>query len=326
MYPGGAEAAFVKADGTVVLGAYRSVKPNWVYGLVAEADGPVYQATLMTDPQLCALTRPSFADPYFTIRVSEHGASTGGGLVAGEITSFRPRLAIHLPPSSPHSPYAGSFAILDLTAGFTFDQYAWSDGGRLPSLWSSAQDNGLQQGIPIFAKGAMFWPSDNLRYQKTKVYTPAAGVKDFLSAGMATTRGFDDFGTDGTDMVWIDAQGRATDTGPYDTLTITTAPFTSEPSSIAARRVRTEQGPGFGVSHFLVGCGYAARSNGLHIRVVRLFDGQSWTLSNATTDPWGWSEPLAVTCTELFATVHIPGATRLARIRLDALGPGIAPD
>jgi hypothetical protein len=75
-----------------------------------------------------------------------------------------------------------------------------------------------------------------------------------------------------------------------------------------------------------VTCGYAARSNGLHIRVVRLSDGQSWTLSNATTDPWGWSEPLAVTCTELFATVHIPGATRLARIRLDALGPGIAPD
>lgn len=80
------------------------------------------------------------------------------------------------------------------------------------------------------------------------------------------------------------------------------------------------------IATFQVGCGYAARSNGEHIRVVRLSDGQSWLLSNALTDPWGWSEPLALTCTELFATVRNSGVTRLARVRLDSLGPGIAPD
>jgi len=323
-FPAGAEAAWVRADGSVVLGAYRSVKPSWAYSLFAEADGPVHTALLQTDLGLCSVGSASGYQDHYGLDVYEHGSGTGGGLLAGELGDLGPRIAIHLSPTSAHTVRAGSFAILDLTAGFTLDQYSWADGGRLPSLWSAAQDNGLQQGVPVFAGGAAFWPSDNLRYQKVKVYTPAAGVRDFLNAGMVTTHGYDDLGTDGTDLVWLDLQGRSTETGPYDTLTITTAPFTTEPSLVVPRRLRTEQGPGFGVSHFIVGCGYAARSNGAHIRVVRLSDGQSWILSN--TGGFGWSEPLAVTCTELFATVRVAGVTRLARVRLDSLGPGIAPD
>jgi hypothetical protein len=249
----------------------------------------------------------------------------GGGLFAGELTALAPRLAVHLSPTSAHTTYAAPFAILDLTAGWTFDQYAWADGGRLPSLWSAAQDNGLQNGSPVFAKGAAFWGADNLRYQKIKLYTPAAGVRDFRSAGMTTTRGHTDLGTDGTDLVWLDLEGRSTETGPYDTLTIMTAPFTTEPADLVPRRLRTEEGPGFGVSHFLVGCGYAARSNGLHIRVVRLSDGQSWKLLNGGAT-WAWNYPIAVTCTELFAMVNVGPVARLARVRLDSLGPGIAPD
>lgn len=229
-------------------------------------------------------------------------------------------------PASAHTPYASPFAILDLTAGFTFDQYSWADGARLPSLWSAAQDNGLQQGIPVFANGAAFWPSSNLRYHEVKVYTPTQGVRDLLSAGMVTTRGFGDLGTDGKDMVWIDAQGRTTDTGPFDTYTITTAPFTTNPAQLVPRRLRTEGGPSFDVTHFYVGGGYAARSNGLHIRVVRLVDGQSWTLDNDIAAPWGWNYPIAITSTELFAMVNVAGVARLARVRLDSLGPGIAPD
>jgi hypothetical protein len=139
---------------------------------------------------------------------------------------------------------------------------------------------------------------------------------------MTTTLGYGDLGTDGKDLVWIEASGRTTDTGPFDTYTIMTAPYTTEPGSVVSRRLRTEQGPDFDVVYFQVGCGYAARSNGEHIRVVRLSDGQSWVLTNALTDPWGWTEPLAVTCTELFATVRNSGVTRLARVRLDSLGPG----
>jgi hypothetical protein len=326
-YPGGAEAGWVKPDGTVVLAAYRSVKPNWGYRIFADADGSVHAALLQTKFLNCSLGYPSIHAERWTLTLFEFENPKGGGLLGGDLSTLGPRLAIHLSPTTAHSAYAGPQSILDLTAaGFTFEQYAWDTGARLPNLWSAAQDNGLQQGIPVFAKGATFWPSDNLRYQKTKVYTPSGGVRDLLTAGMSTTRGYDDFGTDGTDMVWIDAAGRTTETGPFDTLTITTAPFTTDPSQITPRRVRTEAGPGFGASHFLVGCGYAVRSTGVYIRVVRLSDGVSWKLSNQLTDPWGWSEPVAVSCTELFATVQIPGATRLARVRLDSLGPGIPPD
>ncbi|MDB5212183.1 MAG: hypothetical protein JWO86_110 [Myxococcaceae bacterium] len=325
-FPGGAEAAWVKSDGTVVLGAYRSVKPSWAYSLIAEADGAVRTAFLETDLGLCSLASASGYQDHYSLDVYEHNSGIGGGLVAGELGDFAPRLAIHLSAASAHTAYAGSLAILDLTAGFTLDQYAWPDGARLPSLWSAAQDSGLQQGIPVFTEGAAFWPSSDLRYHKVKVYTPTSGVRDFLTAGMVTTHGYGDLGTDGKDLVWIEAVGRTTDTGPFDSYTIMTAPFTTEPGVVVPRRLRTEQGPDFDVVFFQVGCGYAARSNGEHIRVVRLSDGLSWVLSNALTDPWGWTAPLAITCTELFATVRISGVTRLARVRLDSLGPGIAPD
>lgn len=327
-FPAGAEAAAVNADGSVVLVAYRNVQPEWTYRLIAEADGPVHEAYLLTDPRLCNLATPSVGGERYAMRVYEHTASTGGGFVASEWTTGRlsPRLAVHFSGASAHTVWAGSFALLDLTAGFTLDQYSWTDGAKLASLWSAAQDNGLQQGIPVFADGAAFWPSSNLRYHKVKVYTPSTGVRDFLSVGAVTTKGYGDLGTDGKDLVWIEAAGRATDTGPFDSYTIMTAPFTTDPAQVVSRRLRTEDGPDFDVVYFQVGCGYAARSNGAHIRVVRLSDGQSWVLSNGLADPFGWTAPLALTCTELFATVRVSGVTRLARIRLDSLGPGIPPD
>jgi hypothetical protein len=145
------------------------------------------------------------------------------------------------------------------------------------------------------------------------------------SVGLVFDRGFGDLGTDGKDLVWIDAQGRASQSSssPFTTLTIMTAPFMTEPNAVVSRRLRTEDGPGFGASNFVVGCGYAARSNGQHIRIVRLSDGYSWALP---TGKFYWQNPLALTCTELFASVLSGGELRTARIRLDSLGRGISPD
>jgi hypothetical protein len=322
-----AEMGSVKTDGSVLLGAYRRVQHDWIYTLIADADGPVHAAYLVTDWGHCQFATPSIAGDRYTMRILEYSSDNGGGIMAGDWASgpFAPRIAIHVDAESWHRPSAGSFAIVDLTRD-TFDRYAWADGAGLPSLVSSPQDKGLPQGIAVSAGGAAFWSSGNSAYYNVKVYTPAAGVRDLLSAGMVTTRGYGDLGTDGKDLVWIEVAGRTTDTGPFDSYTIMTAPFTTEPAAVVPRRLRTEQGPELDVENFQVGCGYAARSIGEHIRVVRLSDGQSWLLSDALTDPGGWSELLAVTCTELFATVLSSGVTRLARVRLDSLGPGIAPD
>jgi hypothetical protein len=75
-----------------------------------------------------------------------------------------------------------------------------------------------------------------------KIYTPALVVRDFLSAGMVTTRGYGDLGTDGTDLVWIEAGVETTETVPFDSYTIMTSPITTDPAQVVPRRLRTEQG------------------------------------------------------------------------------------
>ena len=163
--PGGAEAASVKTDGSVLLGAYRSVQPDWYYTLIADADGPVHAAYLQTDPSHCQLATPSIAGDRYAMRILEYTSDFGGGIMAGDWASgpFAPRIGIHLDPKSWHSSSAASFAIVDLS-GDTFDRYAWTDGARLPSLPASPQDKGQSQGIAVSAGGAAFWSSGNSDY------------------------------------------------------------------------------------------------------------------------------------------------------------------
>ncbi|MGC4119307.1 MAG: hypothetical protein QM765_33020 [Myxococcales bacterium] len=179
---------------------------------------------------------------------------------------------------------------------------------------------------PVLAAGAVFWQASNLRHSKVQVYTPSGGVADFLAAGESSGRGVADFGTDGKDMVWIEARGgpvrpeedvdRARDDGRYEHVSILTAPFTTAPTAIRARRLREESGSDFGTSGFVVGCGYAARLGAEQLRVVRLSDGRSWSLRSGAG--WRWSSPMAMTCQELFVRVSVEGRIRLARVRLEA--------
>jgi hypothetical protein len=323
---GYADGASIGAGG-VILGVTRSIGNGFVIRAFVEADGAVRSAILQTRTNYCGLAFASIFQDRYSLRLYEARTSEGGGAIASELGTLRPRLALHLDATRAHSMYAGPFALLDLSGG-TFHRFSWTDGAALAPLWSSAQDDGLQQGVPVFAGDAMFWPASNSLYHKVKVYTPATAVRDFLTVGLVFDRGFGDLGTDGTDLVWIDAQGRASQSSssPFTTLTIMTAPFTTEPSAVVPRRLRTEEGPSFDVRNFVVGCGFAARANGYHVRIVRLSDGRSWVLANAPGAPVAWELPLALTCTELFASVRSGGATRTARVRLDSIGPGIPPD
>ena len=110
-----------------------------------------------------------------------------------------------------------------------------------------------------------------------------------------------------------------------------TSPFTTDAAALQPRRLRSEVGNGFATSRPQVGCGYAAREIYDGIRIVRLSDGVSWMLPSQQGSTWLWNEPLAVTCTELFAMVAADGDAGwqdvgIARVRLDSLGPGTPPD
>ena len=41
---------------------------------------------------------------------------------------------------------------------------------------------------------------------------------------------------------------------------------------------------------------------------------------------WGWGDPVAVTCSEVFMYATTATTDTIARVRLDALGPGLPPD
>lgn len=108
-----------------------------------------------------------------------------------------------------------------------------------------------------------------------------------------------------------------------------TAPYSEDPSVVAStrRRLRSQDGTGFGAAPWIVGCGYAARSNGADTRIVRIADGRSWVLPSVTGS-LHWSSPVALTCEELFVRAAEAGTNvmTIARVRLDSLGPGIDPD
>jgi hypothetical protein len=175
---------------------------------------------------------------------------------------------------------------------------------------------------------ALFLTASNANYAKIKIFAPANGMRDFISFGNVLSNSAADFGTDGINMAWIEASGRATSADPWTTLSIMTAPYTTDPSSIVKRRVRSEDVGYFATAKFTVGCGYAAHrfvaGPVAGVRIVRLADGVSWKLTD--TPRWYWYEPTAVTCSELFVNIVGPKAFNLARVRFDSLGPGIPPD
>ncbi len=331
------DAAWVAPDGNVVLSVIRTAQPmsTGVHRLIADADGPVHTAMFIAANSRCTPAFARLLNQRYAIRIYEDNSSYGGGLLASDVDDLTPRIAIHLNKQHSHSVRAGPFFILDVTKDYALERYSWDDGSPLPVLWSSSDDQGLQQTAFTFAGDAMFWGADDTNYSKVHVHTPAGGVRDFLSAGLVIDRGFGAIGTDGKDLVWIEAKGRKSGgPTPFDSYDIMTAPYTTDPSKVVARRLRSERGEGYTLFNHVVGCGHAARWTPAGIRILRLSDGWSWLLPLVTPDTppeergWAWADPLALTCTELFLPVAINGGSSrpLVRLRLDSLGPGVPPD
>ncbi len=153
------------------------------------------------------------------------------------------------------------------------------------------------------------------------MWTRATGVQPIIGGGGLIAY---HFGTDGADMVWTEKDS----SGAF----IATAKFISAPDTVVGKRIASAESTHS--SHpFVVGCGFAARVGSVGdvsgVRVVRLSDGASWLVPNRVPDLL-WTDPLGVTCDEVFLSasvtgVAIPGvpatSPRLARVRLDSLGP-----
>jgi hypothetical protein len=220
---------------------------------------------------------------------------------------------------------AGAKAVLEW--GPSINLLSATDGSPVTSLTFGANDSSLQPSQFVFSGDALFFSMTSNRYARIKVYTASGGVADLVTAGDDPSRGMADLGTDGRDMVWAEGSGGQNPSAPYARVTWMTSPFAINAAGVQGRRLRFEPPPFyFGRAPFVVGCGHAANytfvgaSRG--VRVLRLADGQSWTLLTSGADAWHWVRPIAVTCTELFVVVIGPDGNNIARVALDSLGPG----
>jgi len=323
-------SAFVnRASQSVTLPILRA-RGSQSLNFVADADGAVRQA-FVTQPPLCgtdAFASVSSTSIIYTLEElsSDQSHVVRDGALGGPLDAMPKMLRVNADPGTVGY-VAGANEFVE-SGAIGFDTASWLDGHRLDSISSSGTG---QSGEYLFQGDIFFFSVDDLNYGRIELYRSGVGTIDFISFGDDLNNYAADLGTDGTDMVWTEASGHpGGGTNPWTTINIMTASYTTNPAAILKHRLRSEV-RNLGDVPFTVGCGYAAHEistpAGTGVRVVRISDGQSWSLFNTTSPLLTWNAAVAITCTEIFVNFNFAAASsNLARIRLDSLGPGTPAD
>jgi hypothetical protein len=319
-------AASTSPPGTVTMQVFR-LEGSAVLAVIGDVDGGASQAIFEANTNLCLLGRASVNAGRFVYRVIQSPDGYGGGAIAGTTSALVPASSTHFDRSVVHDFIVGAPGILDTS---TMQLYAGLD---LTSSQRVVAPGGGALGAydQVFVGDALFWNASSVAVQQNEVWTAAGGAADLMSFDGDISRGAADLGSDGHDLVWLYGSQRTDPSGLFPTVDIMTSPYATDSTHVAGRRLRSETPNGFGVSPFVVGCGYAARAAGYGTRVTRLADGVSWVLPGDPSQGWYWTAPVALSCSELFATVGVRSdggypLTTIARIRLDSLGSGTPPD
>jgi hypothetical protein len=329
---GSGSLAATQPDGSVALAISRWFDPHRVYRMVANADGPVRSAILeLPSTTLCTLGSDTglresrIAYTVLATPVPSRQSQSWSAGIGGSIDDRAPRTFQQHKDFTSRQYVAGNIGFLEWGPGLPL--FSWTGGNPVDSL-ANPQAGATLRGTPaeFLASGdALFFAVRSGPSYRVAVYTRAAGIAELIAGDDPTHSAFD-LGTDGHDLVWAEATLASS---KYSSVAWMTSPFTTREAAVQRRRLRTEAPPYCTGNSFVVGCGYAAQcaygTNGpqVGVRLVRLSDGQSWPLLTRNgIDPWIWSEPIAVTCAELFVRVETPGDFNVARVRIDSLGPG----
>jgi hypothetical protein len=170
---------------------------------------------------------------------------------------------------------------------------------------------------------AIFWTTNDLYRVGLNSWNETDGARPFIRYIGDATRGAGNLGTDGTDLVWSEGEGKQPTDTLFPTRHIMTAPFTTDPNALQPKRLRSDPAPKIGVSRFGVGCGFAA--HGMPVAIVRISDGYSWVLPDDITGFGPW-KVLGIDCTHVYLQGMLDGKLNIARIELASLGPPLAPD
>ncbi|MBI4951347.1 MAG: hypothetical protein HY908_04895, partial [Myxococcales bacterium] len=328
---------YVAEDGTATL-MFRRISDRWVTDMVADVDGAVRMAMMRVRGSNetsgvtgCATSDPGYRWPRYALGV--RGADSEGtdltthqGLITGSVESGEPEVFRHYTDGLVRSWFI-SESLVAWEDATTFQVYAspWSDSESLVTAPPTDPDN-LHANQVRWWKDALFWKTNAATIHGINIWTANEGARPFIRWVGDPNRGAADLGTDGVDLVWAYGEGAVPPTS-YAARSIMTAPYTTDSATVhaTARRLRSDPDECIGCDFFEVGCGYAAHRAAPSVMVVRLSDGWSWRVPSVWPDAWPeWA--LGVTCDEVFVYGRMDGAYNIARIRLDSLGPGEAPD
>jgi len=323
--------------------------PNTRYVLVAEADGPVRTAFLQVNPRYkgCEFTNSDSAAGRYVLRglgdtwdgpLTDHTTILAEGAIAGEVGETYPKAVWKQPADlALHSDF---FVSRDWIIRWWATHTAISfDLQTTLTIYDGAQDpDHLPGGRTMSVGEEVIVEVGDGRPAGVMTWNVHDGLRPLIRWYGDANHAAGNFGTDGKDMVWTYVEGSNLGGGKYETMSVMTAPYTTDGAlaMASARRLRNDV-KGFDDDGWAVGCGYAARAPGLAaplnnaLYIVRLSDGVSWTLPGRTDIPrLDWGAAIALTCDELFASVSTQTETyvipRILRIRLDSLGPGTPPD
>ncbi len=324
--------AWISPSGVYTMAIARGF-PGMTYYLVADADGPVHSALLATKETQCRPFPEDLRDGRVVYKVYETDATGalseyGGGALVSNLDDLKPRAYLRFHDRVAHSYLVGLPGVLEvLSAPNAFVLHDWTNPSTALMTWSSAQDNGLQEIPSAFEGHALFWQATSDLTSMIEDWTEDAGVQNLISFGNDMTQGAGSFGADPTDLVWLHGFGRGPDSGiTFPAAEYVTSPFATSPGQLVPRRLTSENPGGLGTGLMQIGCGFAAWEPVLGLRVLRLSDGVSWLLPNPQGASWRWIEPMAITCSDLFAVVQFQSdggwTSNVARVDLSSLGPG----
>ncbi|MEO8878349.1 MAG: hypothetical protein ABI461_22350, partial [Polyangiaceae bacterium] len=303
--------------------------------LVADADGPVHQAIARAASSPCELESPSVSGTSVVYRITDHVPSKEtislgayGGPIDGHLKAIRTAIE--------YKQFTSYVVGKSLLVGYKSSassfpnpiaSISWADGGILEPIAFKSEQQGDFEAIQFVGDDLFYSLSDSF-FGRIEVFHAGNGAANFVFIGADGNECAINIGADSDNMVWNEAHQRGqSPNDPWTDVDVMTSAYTSDPGSIVKRKILSE--PALTYSPWVVGCQFAAHTisepAGNGIRIVRTWDGRSWTLRNSKSPKLIWGKPVAVTCDEIFVNVELAAkTTKLARIRLDSLGTGDA--
>jgi hypothetical protein len=328
-------------QGVPTLMFRRITDASWME-VVAELDGEVKNALLRVvaagetaGSQGCTAQLPALNEGRWAMRVTGHDASgdsdtsTHTGGIGGVVGEVEPRVIGHY--EAPHEEVWGyqfwvsATSILRVSSpGLRVDAFPWSlsPETRVPT---HEDPEGIGPSQFVLVGDTLFYATVTLEQHGINVWDAAGGARSLVRFVGDYTQGAADLGTDGVDLVWSQGHGKSGfSSDPYPVRDVMTAPFATDAVTLAPRRLRSAPFSYIGNHPWHVSCGFAVHEYNNGTLVVRLADGVSWYLPPDAD--FHTAEPVGVTCEDVLILGRFGGRDSIARVRLDSLGPGTAPD